>query len=132
MPGRKWYSTVTTYEFNSDDQFTTGVVGEGEVIDGKMLTPHSKTCYGSMWHRIPDTTQLSTAEFANNYPEFTNSGYADFVRNYLQYHSYNPENDGFMFLSALCEEDSAQVLNAWFEIGPIDMSSAESKVFFGN
>ena len=59
-----------TCTFAANGNYSTGTIGQNELVNGTAATPHAQTDFFSMWQRLADTTAATVAAFAtqDHYP----------------------------------------------------------------
>lgn len=59
-----------TCTFAANGNYSTGIIGQNEQVNGTNVTPHAQTAFHSMWQRLADTTAATVAAFAtqDHYP----------------------------------------------------------------
>lgn len=111
--------------FAAENQgYTTGVIGNGELIDGTAALAHVQTKWHATWHRIADTSTATCTALRNgqNYPYTfgATSGFAS-----LEGVSSETPNDGLMLctmqdqISDWGGEGAIGVFNTYIKFGPI-------------
>lgn len=87
-----------TCSFAAGSNYTTGTIGNNEMVNGTNATPHAQTKVYSMWQRLPDSTAASIEGDAffgqTNYPVSY-----DVLASYARAVYGNTPEDGLMFMS---------------------------------
>ncbi len=87
-----------TCTFAAGSAYTTGTIGNNEMVNGTAVPPHAQTAVHSMWQRLPDSTaasiNASTFFGQANYP----ASY-DVMANYARAVYGNTPEDGLMVMT---------------------------------
>ena len=98
--------TLALYDFSDPASVTVGAADD-----------HAQTSYASTWHRVQGLADTASAEFQNHYPTY--------VGPMLGGNLAETMDSSFMLMSMWDSTVTGVRYNAWFEIGPIDVSQAQ-------